>query len=321
MSLHQPTSDLHSKIKKGVGILGPYIKQFIQKEQKTTTFSILIALFTWLSEFTNIDIPGFQELLNGAHVVVSGDKGELYKYLSDNLTRVLDDNSSLPKKSGINTTNLSSHYSLTPQLRLGHGTIYNCNSDGNLNVEEHNDMFDLLVGVRDESGIFENSSDSTNNNFQKLTKNLSTPTNKSTWIQLEYARVGHVLSPHFVLHGLSYLKYKWSGRNQGPFGSSYYTETGLPYILIKGPQFPPAKPSSSLNKKIKNQYKKEIASKSLSHAGVKLTNRMSPLLGGKRKTRKKRKKKTCQKRKKRKKKTYRKKRNRARNRTRNRTRK
>jgi len=261
MSLRQPTDDLYHEIVNepdNIGVLGPYLRGFIENEteKKGKIFQMIVALFTWLSKQTNIDIPGFKELLNGAHIVIDDDKGELFEYMYQQLSRVSSDNSSLKDKS-VNTTKVSSHYSKLSkknmetcescgeedQMRLGHGTIYNCNDKGDLILDETNNMFDLLIGVR---------------NIQSDNK-----TNGSTWIQLEYARIydetGKTSVRYFLHHSKSWIKYKYSGENQGPFGSSFYTENGLPYILSIGRD---KKPSSILNnEKKKHNIKKNKTKK------------------------------------------------------------
>ena len=268
MPLRQPTDDLYHEIVNepdNIGVLGPYLRGFIENEteKKGKIFQMIVALFTWLSKKTNIDIPGFKELLNGAHIVIDDDKGELFEYMYQQLNRVSSDNSSLKDKS-VNTTKVSSHHSKLSkknmktcescgeedqmrlgeedQMRLGHGTIYNCNDKGDLILDETNNMFDLLIGVR---------------NIQSDNK-----TNGSTWIQLEYARIydetGKTSVRYLLHHSKSWIKYKYSGENQGPFGSSFYTEKGLPYILRIGKD---KEPSSILNDEKKQHHIEEYESK------------------------------------------------------------
>ena len=281
MPLRQTTDNLYYEIENepdNIGVLGPYLRGFIQHEteKKGKIFQMIVALFTWLSKKTNIDIPGFKELLNGAHIVIDDDKGELFEYMYQQLSQVSSDNSSLKDKS-VNITKVSSHYSKLSkknmdtcgisdegvQMRLGHGTIYNCNDKGDLILDETNNMFDLLIGVR---------------NIQSDNK-----TNGSTWIQLEYARIydetGKTSVRYFLHHSKSWIKYKYSGENQGPFGSSFYTEKGLPYILSIGRD---NEPSSILNDEKKQHHIEEYESK----PPPSMTGRW----GGKRKKQKKNKK-------------------------------
>ncbi len=53
-----------------------------------------------------------------------------------------------------------------------------------------------------------------------------------TWFQLE----SHPMSfGHVALHMLAYVKYKLSGRNQGPYGSSHHVDQKPLIIPMKNP--------------------------------------------------------------------------------------
>jgi len=119
-------------------------------------------------------------------------------------------------------------------LRLGHGVIFNCDNNGKLLKKTRNDTFDILMGVR------------------------ATPSKDyagHSWIQLEYARLfgenRKERITNFAKHSLAWLRYKFSGENQGPFGSSFYTETGIPYLLKMGKD---VRSSSDENEKRKKVY-------------------------------------------------------------------
>ena len=278
------TSTLRQQDKIEQGALSKYLNKFIEINmgKEDTTYNMVIELFKWINSNTNIDSIGFEEILKGAYVLINGDNGDLYEIMKGQLDRVKDGNSSLNRGRVTGISSLSSHNSLKEQMRLGHGDIYNVTKDGKLNEDQTpNKFFDLLFGVN-ASG--------------------------NTWFQLEYSKIGGKgkieTIKNLCYHSGSFIKYLLTGYNQGPFGSSFYTEKGLNYILNKTEY--PSQDSSIENENRKQQKIQEERDKHCEGAYSFLGR-----YGGKKKTRKRtkrRRKKSRKKRTKRRRKKSRKKR-------------
>ncbi len=228
--LRPATETLISGIQEGGGgILNSYLQSYIGILQNDDgiIFQMILALLTWLGDNTNIDIGGFEQLLKGAHIVIDGDDGALFLAMCQHFKRVKSSGSSLSKRTSIGALSSiawfpqSSHYSKisqkiqdacpldgNDQLRLGHGIIFNCDDDGELVKDQSNAAFDILMGIR------------------------ATPSEDyagNSWVQLESVRPSS--TANVAKHALAFVKYKIGGKNQGPFGESFYTETGTPYLL------------------------------------------------------------------------------------------
>jgi hypothetical protein len=176
-----------------------YVKlsNFVEKlDTKLDVDDNITSFIKDLVEYTNINLYGIKEIFNGAFVVIKGDHGYFFKKY-----KLIGRECKLRIKIAE-----SSHDSLykNPQYRMGNGVLYNYDSSKSLKL---NNAFDLLVGT---SPIEEFYGD--------------------TWIQFEYANIKGFVNK-YMRHVYSFLKYKLSGKNVGPLGTSEYTEYTKPLIL------------------------------------------------------------------------------------------
>ena len=177
--------------------------KYIEDLSKQLDVDIKINEFIYdLIEYTNINLYGIKELFNGAFVIIKDDNGYFfYKYKSSG--RMCNTRKKISE---------SSHDTLFKdgQYRMGKGILYNCDTSKNecsLNTKKKSSVFDLLVGTSPIENYY-----------------------GDTWIQFEYANILGFKNK-FLLHGYSFLAYKYYGKNIGPLGTSEYTEYTKPLIL------------------------------------------------------------------------------------------
>lgn len=97
----------------------------------------------------------------------------------------------------------TSHYSHSPkQVRMGGGTLFHLMK--NMKTKE----FDLLIGT-----------------------SIRPRCEGDTWFQFETSNLKSFSG--MIRHFVSYIAYKITNKNQGPFGSSIYTEERPLYICVK----------------------------------------------------------------------------------------
>jgi hypothetical protein len=170
-------------------------------ESKLEVDTLIKEFIMKLILYTNINRDGLREIYNGAFVIIQ-DEGFFYDSIvteknSDKL-RVC-----ITKKSIPDTSHDSVH--TAPQYRIGRGILYDCR-EGTCDVTRSNSSFDCLIGKSPIPDLYGN-----------------------TWFQFEYANLLGLWN--VVLHGLSFVRHKVSGKNVGPLGKSEYAEYVKPLIL------------------------------------------------------------------------------------------
>ena len=316
----QLTIEQEKSLQSGNGNIGIYLKGLqtkiiddkISKKEKNM-FSSTLFLLNWLNKNTNIDMLGLKEILNGAYTVIKDDNGMLYKEVCKLANNKKD------KKRGtapqfingvFNGGTESSHYSCPSkqeckhpsgkdQIRMGQGDMYDCNKEGTCNLKKNNNFFDLLIGVQcnkyTKSKSKSKSQTKSQSNYKyksKLNQNK-----KNTWFQFEYARISgktfkEKLTNKYVHHLWSTFCYALSfcKKNQGTFGTSYYTENTQPYILkLNNKQQNNITSSNDVENKINNTPSDDSTFASIIEE---LNKDGGPLvlMGGKKRTKKRRKK-------------------------------
>lgn len=185
-----------------------YMLQYLQKLNDTGLASDTVLDFLQsLIEYTNIRMASLKEILNGAFTIIRGDGGHFYHTFRQSEDAI----ECSEWVCGIAET---SHDSMTPQYRLGNKSMLGpdvLSDEANAQVST---IFDLLVGQ------------------SVLPGDLA----GSTWFQFEYARLTgedmtRALWNRVGEHLIAFVKYKWTGRNQGIFGGSKYAEYNQPLIL------------------------------------------------------------------------------------------
>ena len=206
------------------GKLKPYLKSLrkILKEKGEKKSSIILFVLEWLNANTNIDVKGLREIFKGAYTVIDGDIGGLY-YETCKMTQKINNSEAasifvgFPHSSHASCPQRKHPICTIPghknQMRLGQGTLFDCERSGACDARNKSVFFDLLMGITCDSKQAGN-----------------------TWFQFEYARITGVnwsekFVNKYIKHLRAFLLYKGSGKNQGMFGSSLYKERGMHYIL------------------------------------------------------------------------------------------
>lgn len=229
-------------------------KKFNENRQKIQIAPHIYEFFLTLAEYTDITLDKLDEIFRGGHTIIRGDKGLTYQKIlqkSENQIKEAeqkgvthsklkdplvysyaeffqeDDPSKISTKISHRSYTGSTHpsYDYT-QLRMGAGSIWNCNEKSSRCI---NTNFDLLIGT----------------SVQKETLG-------DTWFQLEGSRMGSntgskldkLLDKNFLSHSFDaglYLFTKYGSQlhiplvkklNIGPFGTSYYHDTNPQYLFV-----------------------------------------------------------------------------------------
>ena len=199
-------------------------------------YEYVLDFFEDLLKYTNATFENIIEILNGAFVVLKTDGSYFYhKYKPFNYVMSGIDAERKPTaREGFLYG--SSHKSLSKQARIGRGSIESTTSDHqSVTGRTSSDQFDLLLGQISNRDIYNWSSEP------------NSSLGNSTWFQFEYARgsLPTSFNPiarftnkptlHSTGHWIGTIKYgiqsKLIGpRNQGPLGTSTYTESN-PLII------------------------------------------------------------------------------------------
>ena len=183
------------------------IKEYLLKLNKREVSDVVVELLESILLFTKSNLSYkevFSEILNGAYITIKNDNGYIYR----RLLRFLRDNKISSSRGTGGMDGFSSHFSNKYQYRIGNGDLFSMKN-------KKSSKYDLLFGQRP---IVKNWQ------YEKLDyAKYFLKYQGSSWFQFERNRLGKTLSNKFS-DGISSIKYLLTGENQGPFGSSKYTE-------------------------------------------------------------------------------------------------
>ena len=195
------------------------IKEYLLTLNKREVSDVVVELLESILLYTKSELTYkevFSEILNGAYITIKNDNGYIYK----KLLRFLKDNKVSSSRGRGGMDGFSSHFSNKYQYRVGDGDLFSMKN-------KKSSKYDLLFGQRPIVNNWQ---------YEKLDYAKYFLKNQgSSWFQFERSRLSKTLSDKFS-HGISSIKYLLTGKNQGPFGSSEYTEYNpLVLELCAGP--------------------------------------------------------------------------------------
>lgn len=208
------------------------ILAYLQHYEKTNEMEpCTLDFIEWMLMYTTMTFTQFLEMMNGAYIIIAGDKGTFHKHFypchydiisipkvsftSSRRVRVpfTQYDVQIPVSEVKNLIPMSSHDNyLSDAYRMGTGILFACD-DGSVKAScKKNDGFEILIGRSKAQGLEGDSA------FQFEEYNMASYVN-------------------LLLHGVTFAKYKYMKQNVGALGFSKYTDKNPLVIPVCKRQF------------------------------------------------------------------------------------